>query len=55
MHLTGCENYETEIKTDMLIYQSMANLDEKISLGKITHQLQVYSDFSHEQKLQVSR
>ena len=38
--LTGCEIkcMRPIFKTEMLIYQSKANLDKKILLGKITHQ-----------------
>ena len=33
------EKYVGDFKTKMLIYQSKANLDEKILFGKITHYL----------------
>ena len=41
VNLAGCEvKCMTSIfKTEMLIYQSKTNLDKKISLGRITHQL----------------
>ena len=41
MHLAGCEikSMRPIFKTEMLIYQSKANLDEKILFGKITHHL----------------
>ena len=40
-HLVGCEIKSTRpiFKTEMLIYQSQANLDEKIVFGKITRYL----------------
>ena len=38
MRLAGCENRSMRpiFKNEMLIYQSKANLDVKISFGKIT-------------------
>ena len=38
-HLVGCEirSMRPILITEMLIYQSKANLDEKISYGKIAH------------------
>ena len=41
MRLADCETKGMGpiFKTEMLIYQSKTNLDEKILLGKITHHL----------------